>query len=66
MNNTKSTEKHPFILPGNYDGIWCAYYIQIIFHNGNKSEHIKVNNGIRGISSCKIEVDNDGWVYVND
>jgi hypothetical protein len=33
-------EKQPYILPGVYDGLWSAYYVVIIFANGNKSEPI--------------------------
>ena len=64
---TKSLEKHSMLLPGVYDGIWSAYSVVIIFPNGNKSGHIKLNNGIRGVNcSCIVTVDEEGWVYIKD
>lgn len=64
ISRAKSVEQQPMIIPGVYDGLWSAYYIQIIFSNGNKSEKIKVDQGVRGINcSCKITVDKDGWCY---
>ena len=61
----KSLEKETMIIPNKYDGIWTVYHVQIIFHNGNKSHKIKLDEGIRGINcKCKVTVDNDGWVYV--
>lgn len=60
-----STEKHPTIKNGIYNGIWTAYNVQIIFENGNHSEPIKMNNGIRGVDSeCKVEVLTDGTVNI--
>jgi len=63
---TRSLEAHPFILPGEYDAWWCAYYVTIKFHNGNKSHDIKMNNGIRGMGKCKVNVNDKGWVTVID
>lgn len=61
----KSIEKQPFILPGEYQGLWSAWFVEIIFHNGKKSEPIKVDGGVRGINcKCKVTVDNEGNVYV--
>jgi len=61
----KSLEKEPMIIPGEYEGIWSAYYVEILYKNGNKSHKIKLNEGIRGVnSSCKVVVDNKGWVFV--
>ena len=61
----KSLEKEPMIIPDEYDGLWSAYYVEIIFHKGNKSHKIKLDEGIRGINcKCKVTVDKDGWVYV--
>jgi hypothetical protein len=66
MERTKSLEKHTMIISGKYKGLWSAYYVQIIFHNGKLSNEIKVNNGVRGINMhCEIEVDNEGWIYVD-
>ena len=53
------------IIPNKYDGLWSAYYVEIIFHNGNKSHKIKLDEGVRGINcKCEVIVDEDGWVYV--
>ncbi len=61
----KSLEKEPMIIPGNYVGIWSAYYVEIIFHNGNKSHPIKLNQGIRGVNfECNVIVDKECYVYV--
>jgi len=61
----KSIKPQPMIIPGKYVGIWSAYFVQIIFHNGNKSEPIELNEGIRGVNfKCKVEVKEDGYVYV--
>jgi len=61
----KSLEKEPMIIPNEYDGLWSGYYVEIIFHNGNKSHLIKLDGGIRGVNcECKVTVDEDGWVYV--
>lgn len=66
MGKTKSLEQQLYILPGKYEGLWSAYYVEIIFYNGNKSEPIKVNNGVRGINcKCEVVVTDDGWVYVD-
>lgn len=66
MERTKSITTHEFIFPGNYKGLWSAYYVNIIFHNGNKSHDIKLNNGVRGINcDCDVVVDDKGWVYVD-
>ena len=60
----KSVEKHPFIIPGKYRGKWCAYYVEILFHNGNKSEPIKLDQGIRGMGIYDIIVDDEGWIHI--
>jgi len=66
MEKTRSLEQQLYILPGNYDGLWSGYYVEIIFHNGNKSQRINLNNGIRGINcKCEVVVTDDGWVYVD-
>ena len=51
----KSIEKHPIIIPGNYDGLWSGSYVEIIFHNGEKSEPIKLDQAVRGVN-CKCRV----------
>lgn len=65
-NVAKSLEREPMIIPGKYHGLWSAYYVEILFHNGNKSHPIKLDEGIRGVN-CKADVivDEEGWVYVN-
>jgi len=61
----KSLKQHPMITPGEYDGLWSAYFVKVIFHNKNKSEDIEVDQGVRGINcKCKITVDKDGWIYI--
>lgn len=60
-----SIEKQPMIIPGFYKGIWSAYTLEIIFDNGNKSELIKLDNGIRGFNhECEVEVLADGTVHI--
>jgi hypothetical protein len=62
---SRSIELQPMIIPGIYDGLWSAYYVVIIFDNGNKSEKIKLNQGVRGINiDCVVIVDENGQVYV--
>lgn len=62
----KSLEQHPLILPGEYNGLWSAYYVRIMFHNGTESEPIKLELGVKGRNcKCKVTVDDDGWVYAN-
>lgn len=62
----KSLEIEPLIIPGKYQGLWSAYYVEILFHNGNKSHPIKLDEGVRGINcQCDVIVDEEGWVYVN-
>jgi len=62
----KSIEKHEMIIPGTYDGLWSGYIVNIIFHNGNKSHDIEVDEGVRGINcKCKATVTEDGWVYID-
>jgi hypothetical protein len=39
----RSLKKEPMIIPNKYDGLWSAYYVEIIFHNGNKSHKIKLD-----------------------
>lgn len=59
-------EKQPLIIPGVYDGLWSAYYLEIIFKNGNKSESIKTIEGVRGMNcEVKVIVTNDGSVYID-
>lgn len=60
---TKSLEPQPMIIPGEYDGLWSAYYVKFQFLNGNWSEDIKLNNGVR-VVNCKCIVKEDGYVYV--
>lgn len=61
----KSLEKQPMIIPNNYKGLWSGYELQILFHNGNKSNSIKLDEGVRGFDcDCDVTVDEDGWVYV--
>lgn len=61
----KSIEKTLMIIPGEYDGLWSAYYVEILFHNGRKSQPIKLDDGIRGINcKCKVIVDKDGQIHV--
>ncbi len=65
MKRTQSIEKYPFIIPGEYKGLWTAYYVKIIFHNGNVSEPIKLNDGVRGANcDCNVTVESDGQIYV--
>lgn len=67
MNKTKSIEKEPLIIPGEYKGIHSGYTLQIIFHTGKKSHPIKLNNGIRGVNfDCKVIVDQEGNIFVEE
>ena len=62
----KSLVKEPMIIPGEYDGLWSAYYVEVLFKNGNKSPKIKLDEGVRGVNcECKVIVDEDGWLYVS-
>jgi len=62
---TKSLEKEPMLIPGIYDALWTAYYVKILFRNGNRSHGIKLNNGVRGVNiECRVLVDDEGWVHV--
>jgi hypothetical protein len=45
MVRIKSLEKQPDIIPGCYNGLWSAYFVQVIFHNGNISDKIEVTGG---------------------
>jgi hypothetical protein len=66
MEQTKSLEPQTIITPGSYDGLWSAYYVEIIFDNKRKSGKIKLNNGVRGMNiPCKVVVTEDGWVLVD-
>lgn len=61
----KSLEAHPIIFPGTYKGLWSAYYVEVLFENGRKSEKIKLDGGVRGINiDCKVTVDEDGYLHV--
>lgn len=61
----RSLEKQPMIIPGKYNGLWTAYYVVIVFRNGNKSDRIELDEGVRGYN-CKaqVTVDKNGWVCV--
>lgn len=62
----KSIEKQKMIIPGTYEGLWSAYYVQIRFKNGNFSDEFKVDGGVRGINcKCTCIVDENGDVYVH-
>ena len=63
---SKSLEKQPFILPGEYDGVMGGYEVEIIFKNGNKSDSIRMDAGIR-CKNCavKVIVDEENWVIVD-
>ena len=59
----QSIKKHPDIIPGEYDGLFTAYNLKIIFHNGNHSDSIKMDGGYRGANiGCKVIVDKDGLI----
>ena len=59
----KSLNPHNAIIPGVYDALWSAYFIEIIFDNGRKSGKIEMNQGVRGINcKVKVEVGSDGYV----
>lgn len=61
----KSLEAYPIIKPGTYDGLWSAYFVEVLFENGRKSEKIELDQGVRGINcKCIVEVDNDGYLKV--
>lgn len=61
----KSLEKYPNITPGEYEGLWSAYNVNIKFRNGTMSGDIEVDEGVRGINcKCKIIVDEIGIVNV--
>ena len=61
----KSLEKHPYIKEGKYDGLWSAYYVEVFFDDGSRSDKIKLDIGVKGINlECKITVDNEGWLNV--
>ena len=66
FNIPTSVEKHPQITPGTYKGKMSGYSLKIIFNNGKESEHIKMNEGIRGINcEVDVEVHEEGFVTVN-
>jgi hypothetical protein len=61
----KSLKSHPYILPGEYDGVWSAYFVVVILNLGIKSEPIKLDEGVKGINcKCKVTVDELGWLNV--
>jgi hypothetical protein len=61
----KSLEAYPIIRPGIYDGLWSAYFVEIIFENGKKSKKIELDGGVRGVNcKCIVEVKEDGYLYV--
>lgn len=61
-----SIEKHPIIIPGKYKGLMGGYYVEVIFHNGNKSHPIEMDVGVRSINSdVDVEVLEDGTVKVD-
>ena len=61
----KSIEKQTYILPGEYVGKWTAYHVQVVFHNGNITEPILLDEGIRGVNcKCKLIVDDKGNLNV--
>ena len=59
---TKSLEKESYIIPGTHKGLWSGYYLEIIYHNGNKPHPIKLEEGVN--CKCEIIVDIDGSIYV--
>lgn len=62
----KSLEKHPIITSGKYAGLWSAYFVEVLFENGRKSEAIKLDGGVRGVNcKCEVVVDEEGWLHVN-
>ena len=62
MSN-KSVKQHPFIIPGQYDGLISGYSLVIVFNNGKESEPIEMVGGVRGFNcSTKVNVTQDGWV----
>jgi hypothetical protein len=62
----RSIEKEPMIIPGTYDGLWSAYYVEILFRNGKKSHKIKLDEGVRGINcKCTVVVEKDGSIVVD-
>jgi hypothetical protein len=59
----KSKEQHPMIRPGKYKGLQSAYYLTILFDNGNKSEPIEMEGGVRGLDcSMDVTVSVDGTI----
>lgn len=65
MDAPRSIEKHPIIHPGDYDGLWTANHVVILFDNGSKSAPIKLTQGVRGVNcECKVRVHKDGLVKI--
>lgn len=62
----KSIDKYTCLKPGNYDGLWSGYYVEVLFENGKRSQKLEVNEGCRGINvPCKIKVWKNGQIIVN-
>lgn len=65
FNTAKSLEKYPIIKPGTYPGLWSAYYVEVLFENGKRSDKIKLNSDVRGLNcKCTVTVDDEGQLYV--
>lgn len=61
----KSLEAYPIITPGTYNGLWSAYFVEVLFENGRKSQKIKLDGGVRGVNcKCTVKVDEDGYLHV--
>ena len=61
----KSLEKYPDIKEGVYVGLWSAYYVEILFSDGSRSDKIKLDIGVKGMNlRCRITVDKKGILNV--
>ncbi|MGL5691156.1 MAG: hypothetical protein ACRDD8_10095 [Bacteroidales bacterium] len=58
MKNTRIIEDLSIIEDGIYVGVLMGYSIQIAFRNGNVSQKLTTDYGIRGMSEVLVKVEN--------
>lgn len=61
----KSLHKQEYLVPGEYEGLWSGYFVEIVFDNGMRTGKIELAQGVRGINcKCKVFVEEDGFLTV--
>ncbi len=63
----KSLEKYPIIKPGQYNGLWSGFFVDVMLDGESTYKHIKLNRAVKGLNcKCAVVVDEEGFVSISE